>query len=310
MFISAGRKIQGLTLALCGLLAACVPAPPPGSYRTPQSLDDRIWSVAGERFVTPDTLLQAMTEARFVLLGEVHDNPRHHALEAWAMRALVEKNRRFALVAEMISTDQDKALKLFSETPRDNAATLRLFLDWDNSGWPDWAAYEPIFTAAVRGGVPIMAGNLDRTLLPALHRSGSAAFDDKTRADLALPAALPEAVGPALRDAIQSSHCGALPERVVQAFAEIQFARDAEMTRALMSTPDNALLIAEAEHVRKDRAVPYQLHRLGAHGRVLSIAFMETRPGQSSPTDYDIAAYDYVWFTPAIPRNDPCKPAG
>ncbi|HEY8351319.1 MAG TPA: ChaN family lipoprotein, partial [Sphingomonadales bacterium] len=99
-------------LALILLAASCAP-PPPRERAADQPLVDRIWSRAEGRFMTSAELLDRMAAARFVLLGEVHDNPHHHQLQAWAVKALAERNRKLALVAEMIAADQAPGLALF-----------------------------------------------------------------------------------------------------------------------------------------------------------------------------------------------------
>ena len=42
----------------------------------------------------------------FVLLGEKHDNPDHHRLQAWMIDALVARGRRPAIAMEMLDAEQ------------------------------------------------------------------------------------------------------------------------------------------------------------------------------------------------------------
>ena len=41
-------------------------------------------------------------------------------------------------------------------------------------------------------------------------------------------------------------------------------------------------------------------------GDVVSVAFTEVEDGKTSPKDYEAKSYDFVWFTPRAPREDPC----
>ena len=46
-------------------------------------LTGKIWSVREKRFITPQMLGQRVRAARYLLIGEVHDNRDHHRLQAW-----------------------------------------------------------------------------------------------------------------------------------------------------------------------------------------------------------------------------------
>lgn len=267
-------------------------------------LNGQIWHTETRTFITRREIMARIRKARWTILGESHDHPQHHALQARIIRGLAERNHKTAIVAEMIAADQAPALALFYEEPRHNAETLRTFLQWDKSGWPAFELYAPIFDAAVLANYPIRAGNLDRTFLKDLHRRGFKALPDSLRAGLDLPDTLPERVAEPLRDAMTSSHCGGLGPELVETFAEIQFARDASLARALMAEP-SAILIAGREHARRDYGVPYHLARLEARGDALSIAFVETVAGRDNPAEYDLP-FDIVWFTPGKNRPDPC----
>jgi len=54
----------------------------------------RIWDVKAGSFIPEDTLVARLVASKFILLGERHDNPDHHALQAKLMRALVATTRR------------------------------------------------------------------------------------------------------------------------------------------------------------------------------------------------------------------------
>lgn len=297
------------------LLAGCASAPPLAPVAPPHPLTERIWLIAEQRFIDAAELARRMAKTRFVLLGETHDNPRHHEIETWAVTALAEANRRPALIAEMIAADQAPALAVFFREPRATATGLDLFLKWSTSGWPEWSHYQPIFDAAMQFGLPIRAGNLDRTRLPAMHRDGWAALPAEERQRLALPEALDDAVKDRLAQSIIAGHCGHLPERLLSPFVEIQYARDAALARALVdgaADADGAVLIAGGEHVRLTSAVPAQLTRLGVSAAVFSLAMVEVKPGHDHPqayaADFDSPTLPFtaVWFTTGAPRGDPC----
>ncbi|HSV29537.1 MAG TPA: ChaN family lipoprotein, partial [Candidatus Omnitrophota bacterium] len=64
-------------------------------------LTGRIWEPASGTFVERDRVLAQAVAADAVLLGETHDNPEHHALQAWVVRELVAAGRKPVVAFEM-----------------------------------------------------------------------------------------------------------------------------------------------------------------------------------------------------------------
>ena len=75
------------------------------------------------------------------VLGEVHDNPTHHAEQARRVTEIVPA----ALVFEMLTEAQ--AARALPELRGDPTA-LEEALGWAESGWPDFTMYYPVFAAA------------------------------------------------------------------------------------------------------------------------------------------------------------------
>src|SRR5262249_59775917 len=83
-------------------------------------LTGRIWDVKGARFVDSAAVTRRLTDARYVLLGEKHDNPDHHAIQAALVRALLASGRRPAVAFEQLTADQAPALaRHLAAAPRD-----------------------------------------------------------------------------------------------------------------------------------------------------------------------------------------------
>ena len=87
--------------------------------------------------------VSAARDADIVILGEIHDNPAHHRNQAEIGAAL----QPAALVMEMIpqaAEDEVNALRAAGAGREEIAAAL----DWNASGWPDFAHYAAILEAA------------------------------------------------------------------------------------------------------------------------------------------------------------------
>src|SRR5215470_544423 len=116
------RRLAAIAMVLALTSLANAAEPPPAGLGYDHPLTGRIWDVAQSGFVTMDAAATAVTAARFALLGERHDHPEHHQLQAWLLRRMVEAGRRPAIAFEMLDTTQALALgRHLTAAPRDAA---------------------------------------------------------------------------------------------------------------------------------------------------------------------------------------------
>lgn len=275
----------------------------------------RIWSVQAARFVDERELAPRLHG--YVLLGEKHDNPDHHALQARVLRSMIDGARRRPVVAfEMFDADDQTAIERSRrEHPRD-AASLALAVGWAKSGWPPWEDYAPIAQLALDHELPITATGLPRSRMRALVKPNA---NTGTGASEALDEGTPLAPEQeaSLREELLASHCGHLPESRVAGMMRFQRARDAAMANALIAAVNDArtadgVLIAGTGHTRRDRGAGRDLVARDARRPVQSIAFAEVEAGKNEPAAYaerwnaKVLPFDFVWFTPRATDEDPC----
>lgn len=316
--------IRSIVLAIVLLGAAPVAqgAEAPGApwvseHARDHPLAGRIWQPAKARFVPPEVVAAALGQARFMLLGEKHDNRDHHRIQAWLVAETMAAGRRPAVAFEMFATDRQAALDAYlAAHPRD-AAGIGAALDWAETGWPDWELYRPIAQAALDRGVALLAADLPRALRRKLAREGVLALGAERAAALGLDRPLPEDLAAPLDEEIAVSHCGQLPESMIGPMATVMTARDAQMADVLRrgaqrAGHDGAILIAGKGHTRNDRAVPYYLQRGGGAEAIVSLGLFEVAAGVTEPAAYaeflgaSALPFDFVWFTPIADPEDPC----
>jgi uncharacterized iron-regulated protein len=309
-----------LAVVVAALLLGCAARPPavdPGPWQAPvgreHPLVGRIWDARAQRFVSTDEVVAGLAAARYVLLGERHDNPDHHRLQAALLRALIGAGRRPAVVFEMFTTDDTAAIaRYLAASPRD-ASGLAAAVDWQRSGWPDWAYYEPIAQGALDAELPVIGGNLTPATVRAVARGNSLALPSQLVARYALDRPLPDGGQAALTTEIHEAHCGTIPAERMEAMVLAQRARDAMLADSMLSgARDGALLIAGTGHVRADRGVPAYLRAREPRAVIAVVAPVEVRDGWTRPADYTGAAggrppYDWIWFTPRMGDGDPCE---
>jgi len=289
------------------VLAGC--ASNPRSYSA-----GSIWNVAHGRLIDERALFERLAATRFVLLGEAHDNPHHHALQARVLREMVARGRRPALVMEMFDVDQQAALDAaVAEAATADALAERARFDF--KGWT-WRYYRELVVIALEERLAIIAANLSRTALRGVIARGFDALGEGQAAWLGLPPVLPDARLDTLRREIIEGHCNRLPPNAIDGMVRAQQARDATMAEALQRFPDRgALLIAGVQHVRRDVAVPVYLSPDVRARDTLVLAFVEAsgeadpaaRLGQRKGLS---ELFDYVWITQSVEREDPCAALG
>ncbi len=277
-------------------------------------LTGRVWDVAAARFIDPAVLPARLARARFVLLGEKHDNPDHHQLQATIVRALVAAGRRPAVAFEMLDTTQAPALaRHLAASPRD-AHGLGDAVGWREAGWPPWRLYEPIAHAAVDAGLPIIAANLPAGLISSVARGNMSVLPPSLVTTHGLDRALSVDAHASMAAEIRDAHCGHAAEPMISNMVSAQRARDAHMAEAMVTAAsDGAILIAGAGHVRRDRGAPLYLRARAPGATIATVAFVEVQPDAASPHAYAARfsasplPFDYVWFTPRVDDDDPCE---
>lgn len=243
-------------------------------------------------------VLAAFGEAGTAYVGEKHDNPDHHRLEATLIAARLKAKPGSAVVFEML--DEAQAPKLAALAPNDDLDAIRAKLEWPAKGW-DLAVYGPLFQQALRGG-KLVAGNIGKARIGQLYGGGEDLLKDDPR--FATVATASPAVRAHLLDSIFEAHCRMQSRESLQPMLAIQLAKDASMADALRREAP-AMLVAGGEHVRGDSGVP--THAGGAKDRVI-VQLMEVREGATDAKAYldEAGTADFYWFTPATEARDHC----
>lgn len=301
-------------VALIALAAAASPAAGLGEDHP---LTGRVWDVAAARFIATDAVISRLAGARFILLGERHDHPGHHLLQASLVRGVAAAGRRPTIAFEMLGSDQATALAGYLRDSPRNAAGLGEAVGWSRSGWPPWPLYQPIADAALAAGLPLAAANLAAGTARAVARGDLGALEPALVRMHGLDRPAAPAMQAAMEAEMRDSHCGTLPEAALPPMVTAQRARDAVMAERLLGEArDGAVLIAGAGHVRTDRGVPIYLAARAPGATVASLAFVEVASGRTAAQDYAERygtgglPFDYVWFTTPADDIDHCASFG
>jgi len=265
----------------------------------PIATDEALFRLSDKRAVDTQTLLSDMQSADVVLLGEIHDNPRHHALRAQLLGEPALKKRN--VVAEHLDAGQVVG----------TGANLAVRLEqagFDATGW-QWPLHQPLFAAALDQGMAVYGGNLPRDQTRVVFKSRGSSLGVGLQA-LLLHAPLSDDSLAALRREIDEGHCGALPGMMFEGMMAVQRARDASMANELMQHLP-AVLLSGNGHAWKHLGVPHILAANRPGISSLSVLFLEHGPFADSAAQAEWlqswqGKADYVWVTPPVSRPDPC----
>lgn len=271
---------------------------------TPSALAAQGWLLGDGTPSSRAELNHAAGRAAFVLIGETHDNPYHHAAQAALLRAMIAAGRRPAVVWEMVSRDRQDAIDAWAAGAAARSPdAFAEAVGWAASGWPDFALYRPVVTAAIDGGLTMVAGGLERDATRAVAQGGAEALAAGRLQSWGLDQPLPPSVAQAHLDAVFDGHCRLVPRAQLGPMADVQVARDASLAAAMAEaakSEDGAVLIAGRGHVRADIGVPLFLRRLQPDAKVLTVGLVEgSRPEPDAP-------FDWIRGFPATDRPDPC----
>lgn len=229
-----------------------------------------------------------------VIVGEVHDNPAHHLNQAQIVLDVAPK----ALVFEMLSDAQ--ALNVRPEMLAD-MDTLEQAIGWDDSGWPDFAMYYPIFAAAE--GAAIFGGALPRGEVRQAVTDGAASVFGAGAPVFGLDRALDDEEQSQREAGQMAAHCDALPVSMLNGMVEAQRLRDAGLARAVLAahaeTDGPVVVITGNGHARLDWGLAHALEIAAPELDVWSIAQFEAPPEDEVPFDEWIV-------TEGVDREDPC----
>ncbi|ATB64814.1 ChaN family lipoprotein [Pseudomonas mosselii] len=278
-----------LVLALVGCQASLPPVP---AWQGTEGRDNvqlgRIIELSSGQALSPGQLVQRLDDAPRVLVGEKHDNPDHHRLQLWLLRALESRRPQGSLLLEMLEPRQ-QALVDAQKGKASPAADLPKALDWQ-PGW-DWALYGPIVREAMGQPYPLLAANLSPEEVRQAYRQPATPPGERSNAPAVVQALLAQ---------VRAGHCNLLPESQLPAMLAVQQQRDRRTAERLLAAPQPALLLTGSYHARKDLGVPLHLADLDAkaEGKVL----LMTEVGEA----VEPGMADFVWYTPATPEQDYC----
>jgi uncharacterized iron-regulated protein len=264
--VTAAFLLLGLATASCsGSQVALVACGQPGQWVAP--------SDAQAAPVTSRALLERLARQPVVLLGEAHDSAEDHRWQAHLLAQLHVLKPQLAVGFEMFPRRIQPVLDLWVAGGLTEAEFLQRS-EWDKVWGFDARDYLPLFHFARMHRIPMLALNVERSLIEAIGKQGWEAVPESQREGVSKPAAPAEAYRKVLR-AVFEHHPAKTRAKGEEPggggfarFVDSQTAWDRAMAQViaqhLQRHPDRLVVgIMGAGHARYGHGVAHQLKDLG-----------------------------------------------
>ncbi|HVO29590.1 MAG TPA: ChaN family lipoprotein [bacterium] len=167
-------------VSLAALLGGCAPRPPRAPEGWPQKTEWIVDGRTGERS-SFDAMIDDLSGADVVFVGEDHDNPHHHELQKRVLDALAAKKNGMGLGMEMLQERSQKVADEFSEGKID-ADALASEVDWKRTWGFPFAMYRPVLEVARAKKVALFALNADDEVVHKVSQKGLEGLTAEERA--------------------------------------------------------------------------------------------------------------------------------
>jgi uncharacterized iron-regulated protein len=158
---------------------------------TPGYVAHRVYDSKRKRIIDFEAMAAALAKADIVFLGEQHDDPRTHQLEAAVLEGIARRRPEPGVLAlEMFERDVQQPVDAYLARNIPEAEFLS-----GSRPWPNYRTdYRPLVEFARAHGWPVIAGNVPRRYASMVARGGLAALDtlpERARALIATDIACP-----------------------------------------------------------------------------------------------------------------------
>lgn len=276
MSIATDRRPHARSAIIAALLGFIVGATPALSA---QCVSVGEWAVPGAASAKPvavTELLPRVARQSVVLLGESHDNADDHRWQLQTIAALYALRPQMVLAFEAFPRRLQPVLDRWVAGEYTEAQFLQA-VEWSRVWNFDPQLYMPLFNFARMNRVPMVAMNVELTLIRAIGAKGLAGVPAESREGVSQPAAATTAYIEDLLEIYGEHETGGSPHKekkvdrddpAFRRFVESQQMWDRAMAQKIAEAatrPGSPLVVGilGRGHVRKGYGVPHQLADLG-----------------------------------------------
>ncbi|MBI4783455.1 MAG: ChaN family lipoprotein [Oscillatoriophycideae cyanobacterium NC_groundwater_1537_Pr4_S-0.65um_50_18] len=294
-------KLSAWACLLMGLLLLCAPA----IAQSPDRSDSATpWRSPQGISLNADTVLEDLTQASIVYLGETHDNPADHEAQLTLIQALSTRRPQMAIALEMFQRPYQAALDQYlagtiSETELQQRSQYQ-----QRWGFP-WDYYAPILRFAQTQQLPLLALNTPTEVTRKVAKSGLESLSAADRqwipaiADIDLSNA---AYRQSIQQVYEAIHQGHSVSSSSDFFFQAQVVWDETMAEGIANFltchPNTQIIVLVGQgHITYGDGIPSRVAR--------RLSGIEQRSILLNPDPEDLsqnnrgAIADYLWMSPS-----------
>jgi uncharacterized iron-regulated protein len=281
-------------------------------------LEPGVYDVATGEQITREQLLSRLGEARFVVLGETHDDAFHHRVQHQVYEALGRRaqasGHAVLLGMEMMQVPFQAPLDAYVRGEIEQAQMLEQ-VEWEKRWRFPVAFYEPLWQLARAQGWPVVALNVPLEITRLISQRGLDGLTRDERAQVAREVDLESAPHREWFAQVFITHGIPIKDKAaLDRFYEAQVSWDETMAqsavRALEGRPpaDQMVIVAGSGHVMNRWGIPSRIARRAPDAAILTlipisapVSSARSLAGATGATEQDLATWqsarfaDFVW---------------
>ncbi|NDJ27562.1 hypothetical protein DMB95_05535 [Campylobacter sp. MIT 12-8780] len=243
-----------------------------------QNTSFKVKDTKTKRFISYDDLLNTLKKQDIIILGEYHDEKKHHDLELALVKEL-SKNEPIAIAFEMLDDDKQGFInKAKDAKARIKPSHISKALSWQDE-W-NYEDYKDLIEYALYSNNDFLAVNLSQDKLDMVYNKKLAPLQGKY--------STASKVKKILFDEINSFH--AMSPEVSEIFVEAQLRKDRNMAEFLLASKKQIVLIAGLYHANKSLGIPLHLMDLDTK-QVKSVSVVALEGSEIREQDADFIIF-------------------
>lgn len=160
-----------LTL-LIGVVLACQASQSPSAL-SPAYVPERVYDTRRQAFSDLEVMLADLAKADVVFVGEQHDDPNTHRIEAAILDGLQRRGVMLTVSLEMFERDTQPSLNTYLAAGISEEEFLK-----SSRPWPRYSTdYRPLIEMARTQGWPVIAANVPRRFASSVAKTGLTSLD-------------------------------------------------------------------------------------------------------------------------------------
>jgi uncharacterized iron-regulated protein len=296
-------------------------------------LVNRIFDASSSQELTEDELYSRLLDAEVIYLGEKHDHPDQHRLQAKILRNLVDAGRSPAVGLEVVGVFDTSLLMTYVAGARSHSGAtdpatannrLASQLGWGSTDSDQWRSYGEVLQVARENELILFGADLPTALRGRITMVGRDGLSAVERRQLPVSDFDDDNFRRFMFEQFREAHCGWGSPKYLGNLYDSWLVRNESMSRAVVDTLDEqegepVVLITGTGHVAFNMGIYERVEALRPGTRQLNLGLIELAAEPRvigdylTPLEFEGRNYgpqhEYTWFTRAMGRDweDLCK---